>query len=115
MQRQKLRKMHYSVVSLYDGTVLSAYPIRKPTPKMLKSEKRVIDEDGISREFFDAGKELSDVNNKNRTRFQDIISVHLNICRTIRKLIFPSFRKLEDDIQNIQTQLDQIKELLIEK
>ena len=115
MRRQKRRPMHYSAISLHDGTVIAARPVRKPTPKTIKQEKLRIDEDGVCREWPDAGKELSDVNNKGRTRFQDIIATRLNTRRAIREMVFPYLLKLEKDIDCIRNQLEQIQQLLVEQ
>ena len=112
MRRQKRRSMHYSAISLFDGTVIAAHPIRKPTPKTIKQEKLRIDEDGVYREWSDAGKELSDVHNESRMRFQNIISARLNTRRAIREIVCPYLLKLQKDIDHLCNQLDHIHQLL---
>jgi hypothetical protein len=112
MRRQKRRAMHYSAISLHDGTVTSARPVRKPTPKTIKQEKLRIDEDGVCREWSRAGKELSDVNNENRMRFQNIIATRLNTRRAIREMVCPYLLKLQKDVDHVRNQLDHIQRLL---
>jgi len=112
MQRQKRRPMHYSAICLYDGTVKAAYPVRKPIPKVIKRDKSRIDEDGVCHEWMQAGKELSDVNNETRMRFQDIIATRLNTRRAIREMVWPYLSKLQKDMQDVRNQLDHIEGLL---
>lgn len=102
MRRQKRRSMHYSAISLFDGTVIAAHPIRKPTPKTIKQEKLRIDEDGVCREWSDAGKELSDVHNESRMRFQNIISARLNTRRAIREIVCPYLLMLQKDMDHLR-------------
>jgi hypothetical protein len=104
--------MHYSAHCLHDGTVIAAYPVRKPTPKTIKQEKLRIDEDGVCREWAGSGKELSDVKNENRTRFQDIIATRLNTRRAIREMVCPYLFKLQKDMDHVRNQLDHIQRSL---
>ena len=67
--------MHYYAHCFHDGTVVAAYPIRKPIPKVIKQDRLRIDEDGVCREWAGAGKELSDVQNESRMRFQNICKI----------------------------------------
>jgi len=46
MRKQKRRLVHYKIMSLNDGTVISGYPARKPTPNIIKRDKISVDEDG---------------------------------------------------------------------
>jgi len=112
MRRQKRRPIHYTAHSLNDGTVLAAFPVRKPIPKTIKREKLIIDGDGVCHEWSGAGKELSDVSNESRTRFQDIIATRLNMHRTIREMVCPYLLKLQKDMENMQKQLYHIQQLL---
>jgi len=79
MRRQRRRRMHYRASSLFDGTVLAAYPIRKPTPKTIKRDKLRIDEEGVAIEWLGAGREVSNVQHENRFRFMNIIANRLNM------------------------------------
>ena len=112
MRRQKRRPMHYNAFSLYDGTVLASYPIRKPTPKAIKYDKLRIDEDGVSKEWLETGKEFFDRNNSIRTRFQDIVSIRLNTRRTIREIVLPELVGLREELQVLQNQMKRIEQLL---
>ena len=114
MRRPRRRPMHYSANSLFDGTVLWAYPVRKPTPKMIKRDNLKIDEEGVCSEWLGAGKELSDVNNDTRTRFQDIIATSLNTRRALREVVLPELAALRDEVAAVRSQLDRIELLLSE-
>jgi hypothetical protein len=112
MRKQKRRPMYYSAMSLFDGTVTSAYPVRKPIPKTIKAERLTIDEDGVCREWADTGKELSDVNNESRMRFQDIIATRINTRRAIREIVCPYLIKLQKDVDDLGDKLDHIQRLI---
>lgn len=112
MRRQRRRPMHYTGHSLHDGTVLAMYPVRKPTPHIIKRDKLKIDEDGVCQEFAGAGRELSDVHNETRMRFQDIIAMRLNTRRAIRELVLPHLLKLEQDLNDLHNRLDAIQGML---
>ena len=113
MRRQKRRPMHYCDISLFDGTILATYPIRKPTPKKIKQRNIKIDEDGVcDKGYYDSGKSLSDCNNEKRFRFQNIMANRLNTRRAIREIIMPELSKTQKDIDAIHSQLKQIQELL---
>ena len=113
MRRQRKRPLFYYADCMYDGTVTAAYPIRKPLPKRIKEYKIKIDEDGICDEGnYRPGKCFSDRRIENRFRFQDIISNRLNTRRALREIAMPELSKIRGDINAIQSQLNQIKELL---
>jgi hypothetical protein len=109
MRRQRRRPMHYTSHSLHDGTILAAYPVRKPVPKTIKRDKIRIDEDGVCNDYTGAGRELSDVHNESRMRFQNIIATRLNTRRAIREIVLPYFEKLQRDVNEIRCQLDHIQ------
>jgi hypothetical protein len=106
--------MHYTASGLYDGTILAAYPVRKPLPKTIKRDKIRIDDDGICCEYSRAGKELSDVHNESRMRFQNIIATLLNTRRAIREMILPCLDELQLNVNEIREQLGHIQEFLSE-
>jgi hypothetical protein len=112
MRRQRRRLMHYTGSTLHDGTVLAMYPIRKPTPHIIKRDNLSIDDDGVCREFAGAGRQLSDVHNETRMRFQDIIATRLNTRRAIRELVLPALLKLQTDMDEVRNQLADIQRLL---
>lgn len=62
--------------------------------------------------MVEAGKELSDVHNEVRTRFQDIIATRLNTRRAIREIVCPFLLKLQKDMDDVRNQLDHIQRLL---
>lgn len=87
-------------------------PIRKPTPKIIKRDKLKIDEDGVSCRWPGAGKELSDVSNETRMRFQDIIANRLNTRRALREIVCPYLIKLQKDMEEMHKKLDHIQQLI---
>ena len=115
MGRQRWRPMYFSAHTLNDGTVLAAFPIRKPSKQALKQNHARIDPDGVARVFADAGKDLSDVRNETRTRFQDIISTNLNTRRAIRKLVLPCLAETQEEVGKLSSQLDRIEALLMSR
>jgi hypothetical protein len=108
MRRPRRRPMHYSASTLFDGTVLAARPIRKPTPKIIKRDNLKIDEEGVCVEWPRSGKELSDIHNDTRTRFQDIIATSLNTRRALRELVLPELAALRAEVAAVRSQLDRI-------
>ena len=112
MRRHNRRPMHYTTHSLHDGTILAAYPVRKPPPKTIRRDKIRIDEDGVCHEYAGAGRELSDMQNETRMRFQNIIATRLNTRRAIREMILPCLAKLQCDVNEIRGRLDHIQGLL---
>ena len=113
MGRQRRRPTYFSAQRLHDGTVLWAFPIRKPSKQELKREHVRIDPDGVAREFAGSGRELSDVYNETRTRFQDIIATRLNTRRAIWELVLPRLTKTMEEVGKLRAQLDRIEALLI--
>ena len=109
MARQRRRPMYFTAHLLYDGTVLSAFPIRRPSKQELKRDRVRIDPDGVARAFADAGKNLSDIHNETRTRFQDIIATNLNTRRAIRELILPRLNEALEGIGELRARLDRIE------
>jgi len=101
--------MHFSVSALHDGTVLSAYPIRKPSKQALRQPDYRIDAEGVARESRGAGRELSDVDNETRFRFQNIIATNLNTRRAIRSLVLPALAELLTEVRAIGERLDRIE------
>lgn len=112
MRRERRRPMHYHAHTLHDGTVLAAYPVRKPMPKTIKRDNLKIDDDGVCQEWSDSGKQLSDVRNETRTRFQDIIAVNLNTRRAIREIARPHLAALQQEMKALHDQLNRIEQLL---
>lgn len=115
MRRQRRRQLHYTASSLYDGTVIAAFPVRKPAARIIKRDRIAIDEDGVCVEWLGAGKELCDIHNDTRMRFQDIIATRLNTRRTIREMVAPPLAEIRAEVAAIRSQLDRIERLLGEQ
>ena len=112
MRRPRRRPIYYSTIALRDGTVLSAYPQRKPAQRIMKRDGIRIDADNVFREIDISGDFMSDANNQGRTRFQDIVANRINLQRTIRELVLPRLETVESQVAEIKTQLDRIEGLL---
>ena len=111
MRRKKRRPKHYCRISLCDGTILAAYPVRKPTPKVQKRDKTLIDSDGISdRGRYDSGMSYS--TSENRFRFQNIMASRLNTRRAIREIVMPEINEVQKELQEISKQLEQLTQIL---
>ena len=104
--------MLYAAQGLYDGTVLTAYPVRKSTPHVITRDNLKIDDEGITNDCLGAGRELSDVHNDTRTRFQDTIAISLNTPQAIRDLVLPEYVKLHDEMLTLREQMEHIEKLL---
>ena len=112
MRRQQRRPMHYHARSLYDGTVVAAFPVRKPAPKVIKRDNLKIDEDGVCIEDIHAGKHLSDFRDETRYRFQNIVSISLNTRRALREIVLPRLAVLQQEMESLRAQMDRIEQLL---
>jgi hypothetical protein len=106
--------MHYWASVLYDGTVLAAFPVRKPTPKRIKQDNLRIDEDGVCQGWLSAGKQLADGRDENRFRFQNILATSLNTRRALRELVLPRVSELHAEVVAMRAQIGHIEQLLQE-
>jgi len=109
MRKPGRRPIYYRAFALHDGTVTAAVPIRKPP----KRERCHVDPEGVAIEYADSGRQFSDVNDENRTRFQDIISVNLNTRRAIRELVLPRVAELHAEIHALREQLERVEKSLM--
>jgi hypothetical protein len=108
MSRNRRRPTYYHVHCLRDGTIIAAYPVRKPTPHTLKRDNRRIDDDNVCAEYDTSGDQLRDVKNDGRTRFQDIISNALNVRRAVRQLVIPHLNELASQLAAISAHLERL-------
>jgi hypothetical protein len=107
--------MHYYASSLRDGTVMAAFPIRKPSRKVMKRDHLRVDAEGICDESLRSGQELRNANYEDRFRFQDILSISLNTRRAVREIALPELATLQQEVATIRLQLDRIEQLLGER
>ena len=112
MRRQQRRQVYYDAISLLDGTVMAAIPVRKPTRKTMKRDSLKIDAEDVCRESLRAGKELSDVRSENRLRFLDIIATALNTRRALREIVLPELTSIREEIAALRSHLDRIEQTL---
>jgi hypothetical protein len=106
--------MHYTASALYDGTVMAAYPMRKPTPHVIKRDRLRIDADGVAVEYSRGGEELADGRYEGRVRFQDIIASNLNTRRAIRELLLPVLADMRGEIASLRAEVADLKRSLAE-
>jgi len=110
MRRTRRRALHYSAHTLYDETVLAAYPVRKPSPQRIKRDHLRIDADGVAIDFSGAGRELSDVHNDTRMRFQNIIATNLNTRRALRALVLPPLQELQAEVAALRAEVAALRQ-----
>jgi hypothetical protein len=111
MPRERRRPIHYTVIMLRDGTVISAIPVRKPAARILKRDGDRIDPDGVIREYATAGIEYGTTCPLDeRPRFLDIFATNLNTRRAIRALVLPELAGLREEVRGLRAQLDRIEE-----
>ena len=109
------RQVYFLAHTLHDGTVLASYPIRRPSKQELRREHVRIDPDGVARGFAVSGKNLSDVENESRYRFQDIIATNLNTRRSLRQLVLPLLAETLEEVGKLHARLDRIEALLAQR
>jgi hypothetical protein len=103
--------MYYYASRLNDGTVIATFPVRKPTPHVMKRDHLRIEEDGICEGGLRSGAELRDCNDDRRFRFQDIIANSLNARRAVRDIALPILKELREEVAAVRSQLDRIEKL----
>ena len=107
MRPFRRRPMHYQTMRLHDGTVLAAYPMRKPAPRIINRDHIRFDEDGATTGDSRDGRELTHV--ENRTRFQDIIATNLNTRRAIRELVLPVLAEMAAEVAGLRREVQQAR------
>lgn len=102
-------KTFYSLFTLEDGTVLLACPTKKPGTKTLMQWKKVIDEDGVWREFEESYKDIDKYPERAKRLVESVAAGALNMRRTVRSLVLPILARIEDRIASLDTKLDRIE------
>lgn len=115
MRRQKRKPVYYGASSMNDGTVMSAYPIRKIPDRIMQRDGQVLDEDGLCREFMGSYVKSFDMTDPGRLRFFDIFANRLNTRRAIREIAIPEINSLRDEVGDLREQVQQLVELLQKK
>lgn len=108
-KKQRRRLINYHGESLYDGTVFAAYPIRKPSPRVMKERGMKVEADGVTSEVMRAGTELGTTDDERRFRFQNIIATNLNTRRAIRELVLPVLAELREEIAALRAEVAELK------
>lgn len=103
--RRQSRKMHYLVRELRDGTVIGAFPIRKPSPAEMRNARHPIDADGVAEAHFGSVREMTEVGDETRMRRLDLIAANLNTRRAIRSLILPELAALHDEVASLRAEI----------
>ena len=109
MRRQRRRPTHYHAISLFDGTVLATYPVRKPTPKAIKRDNIKIDEEGVCQELMEGGRQIVRSEEARRFRFMDVMANRLNARRAVREIALPEIAALREEVAAVRAQLDRIE------
>ena len=110
MRRPRRRQMHYYASGLHDGTVLAAYPIRKPAPRIMRRDGMRVDADGITQHRQSAGEWLRDDGDERRFRFQDILANALNSRRALRELVLPQLEALAAEVAALRAEVARLNE-----
>jgi len=112
MRRQRRRPIHYNAISLFDGTVLAAYPVRKPTPKAINRDNIKIDDEGVCQELMEGGRHIVRSSEEGRFRFMDVMANRLNARRAVREIALPEIAAVREEVAALRSQLDRIEKLL---
>lgn len=112
MPRPRRRPTYYMAITLHDGTVTAAIPIRKPSKQAMKQEGRRIDPDGIARGHASSGYQYGNVDDPERFRFLDIFATNLNTRRALRDLVLPGMAEVLKELKRLSGRLDGIEATL---
>jgi hypothetical protein len=115
MRRPRRRPVYYTVSAMYDGTVLAARPIRKPTARSMKDVGSKLGADNVCIEWLDNYVGAFKSDDEGRFRFFDIMANRLNTRRAIRELIQPQVEVVQQELAAIREQLAQIESRLNDK
>jgi hypothetical protein len=115
MRRQRRRRVHYTGTEVSDGTVLAAYPSRKPSKRTMKERGWKIDDDGVCIKASDSWIGEFHVTDPGRLRFFDIIANRLNMRRSIREIALPKIEALQKEIHELKDEVRQLTSFLLKQ
>jgi len=116
MNRRKRgrRPVYYTVTSMNDGTVLSAYPVRKPVARIMKRDGDRLDEDNVCKDFTGSYVGPFKFDDPGRCRYFDIMANRLNMRRAIRELTLPKLEAVEAEVVALRNDISELKAMLLE-
>jgi hypothetical protein len=91
-----------------DGTVMAAFPIRKPPERKMKERGWRMDKDGVCEESRGSYLRRIDFNDPGRIRFFDIMANRLNTRRSIREIVLPEIKALQNEIQELRREIREL-------
>lgn len=109
---RRRRPVYYTATSMNDGTVLAAYPVRKPAARIMKRDGDKLDDDGVCKEFLGSHVGSFDFNDPGRFRFFDIMANRLNTRRAIREIVEPSLTAIQGEVFALRNELRELRALL---
>lgn len=115
MRRRRRRPVYYTVTSMDDGTVLAAFPVRKPAARVMKRDGHRLDEDNVCQDFMGryVGSFKSD--DPGRFRFFDVMANRLNVRRAIRELVRPELEDIRAELSTMNNRVRELMTLLCER
>ncbi len=105
MRRKQRKPVYYTVTGLNDGTVMAAYPVRKPAARIMKRDGQKLDADNVCREFLGNYVGAFKFDDDGRFRFFDIMANRLNTRRAIRELILPEMQAVREEIAALRSDI----------
>lgn len=115
MRRQRRRPVYYTISSMHDGTILAAYPVRKPAARIMKQDGQKLDEDNVCRDFMASHVGSFKFDDPGRLRFFDIMANRLNVRRAVRELVLPHIDAVQAEVAGLRDQVRELKVLLSER
>ena len=115
MRRQRRKPVYYAVTGLNDGTVMAAYPVRKPAARIMKRDGQKLDADNVCREFMGNYVGAFKLDDPGRLRFFDIFANRLNARRAMRELILPEIQAVREEIAALRDEIRHLAATLSER
>jgi hypothetical protein len=107
------RRDVYSIAFVFpDGSAFSCGPNRKPSSKRLKDDAAFVDEDFVFKEYKYGPDEWAAWPDDQRRELGQTMAIRLNTRRSIRELVLPELKIIQDSLQLITTRLDSIEQRL---
>ncbi len=111
-RKRNRRPVYYTITSMNDGVVLSAYPVRKPASRIMKRDGDSLDEDNVCKEFAGSYVRAFKSDDPGRFRFFDIMANRLNMRRAIREVAMPKLEAVEAEVAALRIELAELKAML---
>ena len=112
---RRRKPVYYTASSMNDGTVLAAYPVRKPAARIMKRDGDKLDDDGVCKEFVGSYVRSFDFNDPGRFRFFDIMANRLNTRRAIREVVLPELKVIQAEVAALRDEVRELKTVLSQR